>query len=122
MNPALFRKLIEKKLITQETQVAIEYASYENLKKVKTTKGLYSVVRMYADALLPGTFIEVKNESETVSVQAGNIKLIAGKTPVKLAAEHGIRPDGKEDDAPKRRGRKPKVRVVEAEYTDEDFA
>lgn len=121
MKPELFRKLVERKLITTDTAVAVEYPIYENCKKKGTVKGLYKVTRLYADALLPGTFIEVTNDKETVSVEPPNLKLISGLAPVKLAAQNGIRPDGKENDAPKRRGRKPKVRNVEAEVTEEDF-
>ena len=122
MNPALFRKLVEKKLIAANTNVAVEYKVFEDQKKVKTVKGMYKIARMYAHPLMFGTIIEVTNDTETVNIEAADIKLIEGLTPVKLAAQHGIRPDGKDNDAPKRRGRKPKVRVVEPEFTEDDFS
>lgn len=121
MKPELFRKLVERKLIAEQTPVAVEYHQYENGKKKGTVKGLYTVNRLFAHPLIPGVHIEVSNDKETVTIEPTNLKLISGLAPVKLAAQNGIRPDGKENDAPKRRGRKPKVRNVEAEVTEEDF-
>lgn len=117
MNPSLYRKLIEQKHITTNTQLAVELHTYQDLKKTGTVKGLFTVVRLFADALLPGTFLEVTNGTDSHIIQPDNIKLIEGKTAVKLAAEFGIRADGNTNDAPKRRGRKPKVRVVEQEWS-----
>jgi hypothetical protein len=122
MKPELFRKLVELKLIANQTTVAVEYPIYSDLKKKGTVKGIYTINRMFADALIPGTRIEVVNDKDTAIIEASNIKLIAGLAPVKLAAQHGIRPDGKTNDAPKRRGRKPKVRVAEEVFSEDDFA
>lgn len=121
MKPELFRKLVERKLITEQTPVAVEYPIYDNGKKKGTVKGLYTISRMYAHPLIPGTRIEVTNDKETATVEFTHLKLISGLAPVKLAAQHGIRPDGKDNDAPKRRGRKPKVRNVEQEFSEADF-
>ena len=118
MNPTLYRKLVERKLVAPGTEVAVEYPIYENLKKVKTIKGLFTVKALFSDALIPGTFISIANQNgEEVTIEPSNVKLISGKTPVKLAGENGIRPDGKDNDAPKRRGRKPKDRSTEAEWS-----
>lgn len=116
MNPDLYRKIVELKLMTPGTQIAIEYPVYENLKKVKTIKGHYKVLSLFSSALIPGTFIQAEANGEELTLSPIHIKLIDGKTPVKLASEYGIRADGKTNDAPKRRGRRPKVRTVEEEW------
>jgi hypothetical protein len=122
MKPELFRKLVELKLIANQTPVAVEYNVYSEQKKRGTVKGLYTINRMFADALIPGTRIEVTSDKDTAIIEPSSIKLINGLTPVALAAQHGIRPDGKTNDAPKRRGRKPKVRVAEQVFSEDDFA
>lgn len=117
MNPALFRKLVERKLFSVGTTVGVEFNTYLDSKKVKSHKGVYTITAMYAHPLIPGTQIEIEHEGEPVRIELKNIKMISGMTPTKLAAQNGIRPDGKDNDAPKRRGRKPKVRNVEEEWT-----
>lgn len=121
MKPELFRKLIENKLIKEQVPVAVEYQVYDNGRKKGTVKGLYTISRLYAHPLILGTQIEVTNEKETVVIEPKNIKLISGLAPVKLAAKNGIRPDGKDNDAPKRRGRKPKIRDADPEFNETDF-
>jgi hypothetical protein len=105
-------------LVAPGVEVAVEYPIYDNLKKVKTVKGMFTIKSLFSDTLIPGTFISITNETgEQVTVEPVNLKLIAGKTPVKLAGENGIRPDGKDNDAPKRRGRKPKDRSTEEAWS-----
>lgn len=121
MNLVLFRKLMEKRLLGLNSTVAVEYGIYEDCEKIKSVKGIYTITKIFINPLLLNTQLEVTNSTETVIVDPIDIKLIEGLPPIKLAAQHGIRPDGKDDDAPKRRGRKPKVRVVDPEFDEDDF-
>lgn len=121
MKPALFIKLIEKDLINTTSKVGVEYNVYENFKKVKTIKGLYQVKRIYPHPLMLNWCIDVENEKETVTIEPKDIKLLNGLPPLKAAATKGIRPDGREEGQSKRRGRKPKVKVIEHEFSADDF-
>lgn len=117
MKPELFHKLIEKNLIAPSTPIAVEYHLYEDGKKRSTVKGMYTIESLSSHPFFPGVQIIASNDKETVTVEYQHIKLISGITPNALAAQHGLRPDGKSDDAPKRRGRKPKDRSTEAEWS-----
>ncbi len=121
MKPELFRMMVEHKLIAENIPVAVEYNVYDNGKKKGVVKGLYTISKVYAHPLFPGTRIDITNGTETTTIDPTSLKLVSGLPPIKLAAQHGIRPDGKENDAPKRRGRKPKVRFAEQEFSEADF-
>lgn len=114
MKHELFRKLIELRLINVGDQIGVEYFKYSLTSKRVKEKGVFPVSKIYAHPLLLGTVVEIQpTEEDVIRIEPGNIKMINGKTPAKLAAEFGIRPDGLTNDAPKRRGRKPKVRPEE---------
>jgi len=113
MNPTLFLKLLEKQLLKTGTELGVEYIKYQDGKKVGTVKGMYTIERFTPHPLGYMPIVHIKNDLEQAEVDIKNIKLIAGLSPNKYAAEYGIRPDGKESDAPKRRGRKPKDRNPE---------
>jgi hypothetical protein len=120
MNPALFRKLVEMKLIATGTEVEVQYETYKDNGKAVKNKGLFNITRMYSHPFAFNTVVVLKN-TEGLEIEADflGIKKVAGVDPVKLAASVGVRPDGRSDDAPKRRGRKPKVRP-EADEIDND--
>lgn len=117
MTPVVFRKLIEKKLLAVGTTIGVEYPVYANQKKVKTVKGVYKITNLSAHPLFFAPIIEVANDDDQASIAIKDIKMIGGTTPLQFAARFGIRADGKEGDAPKRRGRKPKVRNPEVEWS-----
>lgn len=126
MNPALFRKLVELKLIATGTEVEVQYETFKDNGKAVKNKGNFSITRMYSHPFAFNTIVVCKNaEGLEIEVDFLAIKKIAGGDPIKLAAAHKIRPDGQTDDAPKRRGRKPKVRPeadeIDEEEDDEDY-
>lgn len=120
MNPALFRKLVEMKLISTGTEVEVQYETFKENGKAVKNKGLFNITRMYSHPFAFNTIVVMRN-AEGLEIEADflGIKKVAGSDPIKLAAAHGVRPDGRPDDAPKRRGRKPKVRP-EADEIDEE--
>lgn len=117
MNPSLFLKLLEKQLLTTGTELGVEYVQYQDGKRVGVIKGMYKLDRFTPHPLGYMPIVHVTNDKDQAEVDIKNIKLISGLTPIKFAAEHGIRPDGKESDAPKRRGRKPKDRNPEKAWS-----
>ncbi len=126
MHPALFRRLLELKLITPGMEVEAHYEKENEKGKMVKAKGTFKIKRFYTHPFAFHTIVELENEAqELVETDYQGIKKISGIDPASLGLQHGIRADGMNNDAPKRRGRKPKVRpeadFVEDEEEDEDF-
>lgn len=117
MNADLFNKLLELKIIKTGAKVKVEVPQYDDLKKIGTVKGEFEIKEMSSHPLIPGIQIMIEHGDELLVIDRKMIKMIDGEPPVKRAAMVGIRPDGKPIDAPKRRGRKPKVRIEEENFT-----
>lgn len=120
MHPALFRRLLELKLITPGMTVEANYEKENEKGKLVKAKGTFTINRFYTHPFAFHTIVELKNEAnELLDSDYQSIKKIDGLDPAALGLIHGIRADGMNNDAPKRRGRKPKVRP-EAEIVEED--
>lgn len=93
--------------------------------KLVKAKGTFKIKRFYTHPFAFHTIVELTNDNnEIVEIDYQGIKKIDGLDPAALGLVHGIRADGQNNDAPKRRGRKPKVRpevdIVDDEE-DEEF-
>lgn len=120
MHPALFRRLLELKLITSGMKVEAHYEKENEKGKMIKAKGEFKIKRFYTHPFAFHTIIELVNEEqEIVETDYQGIKKIDGIEPSALGLQHGIRADGMNNDAPKRRGRKPKVRP-EADFVETD--
>jgi hypothetical protein len=120
MHPALFRRLLELKLITSGMAVEAHYEKENEKGKLIKAKGDFKIKRFYTHPFAFHTIVELENaENEIVETDYQGIKKIEGVDPSALGLQHGIRADGMNNDAPKRRGRKPKVRP-EADFVEDD--
>lgn len=123
MNPALFRKFVELKLIGIGTEVDVKYEYYNDDKLVKQ-KGVFKIAKMYSHPFSFNTIVQLhSNTDDLIEIDYSNIQKISGIDPIKLGAMHKIRPDGCSDDAPKRRGRKPKAKLesdVNDDYNEDE--
>lgn len=105
--------------------VEAQYDKENEKGKLVKAKGTFKVKRFYTHPFAFNTIIELTNDAmEVVETDYLGLKKIEGLDPAALGLIHGIRADGMNNDAPKRRGRKPKVRpeadVVYESDEDED--
>lgn len=111
MNPALFRKLVELRVIKTGTELEVKYELPDASGKLVKNRGIFNITKMYSHPFMFNTVIQLVNvDNLEIEVDYDAIRKIDGIDPVKVGANNGIRPDGCSDEAPKRRGRKPKVR------------
>ena len=79
MNPALFRKLVELKLIASGTEVEVQYETIKENGKVAKNKGLFNVKRMYAHPFAFNTVVVIENkEGLEIETDFLAIKKVAG--------------------------------------------
>lgn len=126
MNPALFRKLVELRAIAIGSKLEVKYELQNDNDQFIKYKGEFAIVKMYTHPFAFNTIIQLSNQDDlTIEVDFSNILKIDGIDPVTLGAQHKLRPDGCSEEAPKRRGRKPKVRPeveeVYGEFTDDEL-
>lgn len=108
------------KLITPGMTVEANYEKENEKGKLVKAKGTFTIKRFYTHPFAFHTIIELSNDdSDVIETDYQSIKKINGIEPAALGLTHGIRADGMNNDAPKRRGRKPKVRP-EIEIVEED--
>ena len=121
MHPALFRRLLEMKVIVPGMEVEAQYEKENEKGKLVKSKGIFKIKRFYTHPFAFHTIVELTNEAgEIVDVDYQGLKKLNGLEPAAVGLAHGLRADGVNDDAPKRRGRKPKVRPEAVEVFDEE--
>ena len=122
MNPALFRKLVELRVIKTGTELEVKYELPDASGKLVKNRGIFNITKMYSHPFMFNTVIQLTNvDNLEIEVDYDAIRKIDGIDPVKVGADNGIRPDGCSEEAPKRRGRKPKVRPeIDDLYTIDD--
>lgn len=114
MNVALLKKLIDRKIVVPTTEIDAFYTG-------RDISGIENIRTM-------GTFVivEIKETDDgytfdTRSIVDGSPRRLSGKSvvridgmePSRLAEVHNLSPEGEPIPQGKRRGRKPKVRIVE---------
>jgi hypothetical protein len=124
MHPSLFRRLLEMKVIAPGMEVEAQYERENEKGKLVKAKGIFKIKRFYTHPFAFHTIVELTNDAgESVEVDYQGLKKLNGLEPNAVGLAHGLRADGVNDDAPKRRGRKPKVRpeaVDEFEEVEDD--
>lgn len=122
MHPALFRRLLEMKVIHTGMEVEAQYDKQNEKGKLVKAKGIFKIKRFYTHPFAFHTIVELTNDNlEIVDVDYSGLKKLDGVEPTAVGLKYGIRADGVNDDAPKRRGRKPKVRPeADVSYKDDE--